>query len=96
MRTTLVAALMTAALLGCSKAPRANGSGCTQNADCAAGSYCAAGVCTPAPSGGALSAVGGAGRITAGTRTMDVVIGQPTNAAGSAGTKTMAPAENTR
>jgi hypothetical protein len=48
------------------------------------------------PSGGASSFPGGSARLSAGTLTMDATIGQPVAPAGSAGSRTMAPAENTR
>jgi hypothetical protein len=49
-----------------------------------------------AESGGAAGPVGGAQRLTAGTLTMDAVIGQSVTPSGTAGSVTLKPAQNTR
>lgn len=69
---------------------------CSADSECSAGSVCVAGECKPAPSGGSVSIVTGAGRVTSGTRTMDVILGQPMAPAAASGNRTLSPAENTR
>ncbi len=96
MTRGLLFALAAAAALGaCSKSSDAPK--CSSNADCPANSVCNSGVCQQGvPSGGSSATISGAGRLTAGSMTMDATIGQPIVPAGSAGTRSMKPAENTR
>ncbi len=84
-----------AALCACSQP---NVAKCTQNSDCPQDAICVSGICLKGvPSGGASATVAGATHLTAGTMTMDAVIGQPiVPAASDGGTKKMTPAENTR
>lgn len=93
-RPFLLAIAATAALGACSPPSVAK---CSQNSDCPADAICVTGVCQKGvPSGGASSLPGGSARLSAGTLTMDATLGQPVAPAGSAGTRTMTPAENTR
>lgn len=95
MNKLLVIALATA-LLACSS-KKSTDITCSQHTDCPAGNACVAGVCSPGTtSGGSYGTVSGSARLTAGTKTMDVVVGQAVTSDGTGGTKTMAPAENTR
>lgn len=95
MRRTLVAALAAGSLLACTEGKSANA--CSRDSDCASGLACVGGACKAAvPSGGSVGAVSGSARLTAGSLTMDAVIGQPVTPTGTAGVQTMVPAENTR
>lgn len=93
-RSLLLAIATAAALAACSPPSAAK---CSQNSDCPRDAICVTGICQKGvPSGGASSFPGGSARLSAGTLTMDATIGQPVAPAGSAGSRTMAPAENTR
>lgn len=94
MKRIAVLTLAVAALAACSE-PK--GKSCTGNADCPSNAICVEKVCQQGtPSGGSVGVVGGAGRMTAGTLTMDAQLGTPAVPAGNAGTKSLTPAENTR
>ncbi len=83
-----------AALCACSQPKVAK---CSQNSDCPKDAICVTGICQKGvPSGGSAATVGGAAHLTAGTMTMDAVLGQPVVPSGAGGTKKLAPAENTR
>lgn len=84
-----------AALCACSQPKAAT---CAQNSDCPADAICVSGTCQAGvPSGGAASLPAGSGRMSAGTMTMDAVIGQQVLPTGTNGAgRTLAPAENTR
>lgn len=93
-RSSLLAITVGAALAACSQPSVAK---CSQNSDCPRDAICVTGICQKGvPSGGASSLPGGSATLKAGTLTMDATLGQPIAPAGSAGTKKMAPAENTR
>lgn len=93
-RSLLLAIAAASALTACSPPSAAK---CSQNSDCPGDAICVTGICQKGvPSGGSATLVGASGRMTSGTRTMDVLVGQPFTPVGSAGTKTMTPAENTR
>ncbi len=95
MRTFVRVAIATAiALCACSQP---NVAKCSQNSDCPANAICVSGICQKGvPSGGSAAAVSGSARLSAGTVTMDAMVGQPITPSGSSGTKTLKPAENTR
>lgn len=94
MKRTLLLVLAAAALAACSQPDVAK---CSRNDDCPANAVCVTGICQKGvPSGGAAATAGGAQRLTAGTLTMDAVVGQPVAPASSAGTVTLKPAQNTR
>ncbi len=95
MTRSLLLAIAAAATLGACSQPSA--AKCSQNSDCPRDAICVTGICQKGvPSGGASAAVGSSARLTAGTLTMDATLGQPVAPAGSAGTRTMKPAQNTR
>lgn len=94
MNRLLFAVAAIATLGACSKPDVAT---CTTNAQCPADAICVSGICQKGvPSGGAASPVSGSARLTAGTLTMDAVIGQPIAPAGGDSTRVLAPADNTR
>lgn len=93
-RSFLLAIAAAAALAACSQPSVAK---CSQSSDCPRDAICVTGICQKGvPSGGASALPGGSATLKAGTLTMDATLGQPIVPAGSAGTRTMAPAENTR
>ena len=94
-RSLSLAIVVAAGLLSACSQPKA--ATCSQNSDCPRDAICVTGICQKGvPSGGAASSPGGSGRLTAGTVTMDAVVGQPLAPVASGGGKTMTPAENTR
>ena len=91
---SLAIAVAAVALAACSQPSVAK---CSQNSDCPKDAICVTGICQKGvPSGGSAGLPGGSARLTAGTLTMDATLGQPIAPAGTAGTRKMAPAENTR
>ncbi len=96
MRKSLSLAIAVAALaLAACSAPSV--AKCSQNSDCPRDAICVTGVCQKGvPSGGSMALPGSSARLTAGTLTMDATVGQSVSPAGSAGSRTMVPAENTR
>lgn len=89
-----VAIAATATLTAC---PKPSAAKCSQNSDCPADAICVTGICQKGvPSGGSAAVPSGSARISAGTVTMDVVVGQPIAPVASGSGKTMNPAENTR
>ncbi len=91
---SLAIAVAACALAACSQPAAAT---CSRNSDCPRDAICVSGICQKGvPSGGSAALPAGATRLTAGTLTMDATIGQPVTPAGSAGTRVMVPAENTR
>jgi hypothetical protein len=71
--------------------------GCSGNTDCPSNATCVRGVCQAHfGSQGAQSLVSGAGRMSGGTVTMDVVIGAPVAPKAGAGNVQVKPAEVTR
>ena len=95
MTRNFLFAIAAAAALGACSPPKA--AKCSQNSDCPADAICVSGICQKgAPSGGAGGLQAGAAHMTAGTKTMDVVLGEPISPSGAADTKQLAPAQNTR
>ncbi len=93
-RTLVFAIAAAAALCACSQG---NVAKCSQNSDCPKDAICVTGICQKGvPSGGSAATAAGAGHLSSGTLTMDVMVGQPITPSGTAGAKTMSPAENTR
>jgi hypothetical protein len=93
-RSSILALAAVAALAACSQPTVAT---CSQSSDCPRDAVCVTGICQRGvASGGAASAVAGSARLTAGTLTMDAVVGQPAAPAASAGGRSMRPAELTR
>ena len=90
----LMTFLMVATLAGCGS-PKAKS--CTTTAQCPTDSICVQGICQKGvPGGGTAGLSAGSARMTAGTKTMDVTLGQPVTPGGAAATKTLEPAENNR
>lgn len=70
---------------------------CSQNSDCPRDAICVTGICQKGvPSGGSATFTGGGTTMKAGSLTMDATIGQPASPVGTAGSRKMVPAENTR
>lgn len=89
-----LAALAVGWLTACSSPPKPRT--CVGQSDCPAPAACIAGICQHTASGGSRSFVPGAGRVSAGTVTMDVVIGAPTTASGGSGNVKLKSAEVSR
>ncbi len=94
-RNFYLAIAAAAALCACSQPKVAK---CSQNSDCPTDAICVSGLCQRGvPSGGTAETVSGSGHLTAGTMTMDAVIGQPVVPAGTDGAgRRLSPANNTR
>jgi hypothetical protein len=95
MTRSLLLAIATATVLAACSQPKV--AKCSQNSDCPRDAICVSGICQKGvPSGGSAATTGGSAQMSGGTITMDATIGQPIVPVGSAGTRKMVPAENTR
>ena len=95
MRRSLLLAIVAASTLAACSQPSV--AKCSQSSDCPRDAICVTGICQKGvPSGGATALPGGSATLRSGNLTMDATLGQPVAPAGTAGTRTMTPAENTR
>jgi hypothetical protein len=94
-RLLLLLSLLGGAVSSCSSAPSPKR--CARDPECPAAAVCVSGFCVEQhASGGASSLASASGRVSAGTITMDAVVGAPVVPNAGGGAITLRPAEVSR